>query len=110
MPALQPSPGTFHGLSSVVHDQEADGDCLEGQEQCFTPRAAESRVGREKGGPGKRQASLHSHPSGLAHSEGAHVTTTWVCGTSGRAEVFFTLVRAVGTRAGQVGQQVKELA
>lgn len=71
------------------------------------------KAGLERG----RQASIAIHqacaspaPTGLAHSESAHVTTTWVCGTSGRAEVFFTLVGAVGTRAGQVGQQVKELA
>lgn len=56
MRALQPIPSTFHALSSVVHDQEADGNCLEGQEQCFTPRAAESS-GREKGRPGKRQGT-----------------------------------------------------
>lgn len=48
-------PSTFHSLSSVVQDQEADGNCLEHQEQGFTPRTAESRVGRKKGRPGKRQ-------------------------------------------------------
>lgn len=62
MPALQPIPGTFHALSSVVHDQEADGNCLECQEQRFTPRAAESRVGREKAGLEKGRESLHCPP------------------------------------------------
>ena len=65
MPALQPVPGTFHGLSSVVHDQEADGNGLECQEQRFTPRAAESRGGRKKAGLEKGRGSLHA-PSGSA--------------------------------------------
>lgn len=98
-PALQPVPGTFHGLSSVVHDQEADGNRLECQEQRFTPRAADSRGGREEGRPGKRQGSLHG-PSSSALGRVCHTHRAWLMQRM-LAPSPYSLIRTADTGAGE---------
>lgn len=104
-PALQQFPGTFDGLSSVVHDQEADGNCLECQEQCFTPRAVESRVGREKAGLERGGESLHSHPPGLCSPPHTHLPQAWLTDyTSARAVALTRVVGALGLEKSSAGK------